>query len=401
MIVLQNFVKGANGYTLLLTMGEHDTLDMLPTAQKPFSPDYFAVSVDYGVPAPGSVAINYFTQENFMFVNGEWSKDSVPSVLEELTVTENNVYTPDAGVDGYDKVTVNVPQLDTSDATAAAADILAPKTAYVNGEKITGSLATESGAATPKAGAQIINPTAGKLFDKFTVAATPLDAATTVTAGTANKTVNPAAGNIGIASVTIAPTPSSAKTVTPTKDVQNVTPEDGQLLSGVTVNAIPAQYIVPTGSKSIVANGTVDVTNFASAEVAVPQLDTSDATAVATDILAPKTAYVNGTKVTGTLATQTKTATPTKTSQEVTPDAGNLLSKVTVAAIPAQYIIPTGSQTVTANGEVDVTALASVTVAVPNTVSELTITANGTYEAKAGEIGYSKIIVNVPTSAGE
>ena len=109
MITLQNFVKYPAGYVLLLTMGERDTTVMLPTAQKPFSPEYYPVSVDYGVPVEGSVAINYFTQENFMFVNGAWSKDSVPSVLEQLTAVENKVYTPGEGVDGYDKVTVNVP----------------------------------------------------------------------------------------------------------------------------------------------------------------------------------------------------------------------------------------------------------------------------------------------------
>lgn len=204
MITLQNFVKNANAYTLLLTMGEHDTADMLPTAQRPFSPEFYPVSVDYGVPAPGSVAINYFTQENFMFVNGAWGKDSVPSVLEQLTVTENNVYTPDEGVDGYDKVTVNVPQLDTSDATAIAGDILSPKTAYVNGQKVTGTLETQS------------------------------------------------------------------KTTTPTKASQTISPDAGKLLSSVTVNPIPDEYIIPTGSQTITTNGTVDVTNLASVVVNVP-----------------------------------------------------------------------------------------------------------------------------------
>ena len=240
MITLQNFVKNANEYTLLLTMGEHDTVDALPTARKPFSPEFYPVSVDYGVPAPGSVAINYFTQENFMFVNGAWGKDSVPSVLEQLTAVENKVYTPDTGVDGYNKVTVNVPQLDTSDATAAAEDILSPKTAYVNGAKVTGSLEK-----------------------------------------------------------------------------------------------------------------------------------------------------------------QTKTATPTKEEQTISPDAGKLLSSVTVNPIPAEYIIPTGSQTVATNGVVDVTNLASVTVEVPNKTSEITITANGVYDVKEGEIGYSKITVNVQAPSGE
>ena len=306
MITLQNFVKGVDGYTLLFTMGEKDTVDALPTANKPFSPENYPISVNYGVPAAGSVAINYFTQENFMFVNGAWGKDSVPSVLAQLTATENKVYVPDEGVDGYDKVTVNVPQLDTSDATAVAGDILSGKTAYAKDTKITGTLGTQTKTATPSSTSQTITPDSGKLLNGVVVEAAPLDAAQTVTAGTTAKTVSPTAGKLGIKSVTINPTPSSPKTVTPTEAAQNVSPEDGQLLSGVTVNAIPAKYIIPTGAKTITTNGTVDVKAFASA-----------------------------------------------------------------------------------------------TVNVPNKVSEITITANGEYVAKEGEIGYSKIIVNVAAPSGE
>ena len=124
------------------------------------------------------------------------------------------------------------------------------------------------------------------------------------------------------------------KTVTPTKSQQTVTPDSGKDgLSSVVVEAIPSQYIEPSGTKQIAENGTVDVKAFASAQVNVQP------------------------------ALQTKTVTPTKSQQTVTPDSGkDGLSSVVVEAIPSQYIVPEGSQQITENGTYDVTGKASVVV---------------------------------------
>ena len=306
MISLVNAKRNADSYTVLLMMEKSDTLDMLPNKERPLSPKYYRVMTNYGVPAMGSLAINYATQEQYIYGTDGWSEATPETILGILNAVENKTYLPEDGLDGYNKVVVEVPQLDTSDATAVAEDILTGKTAYVKDEKVTGTLGTQMKSAIPSSASQTITPDSGKLLSAVTVDAAPLDAAKTVTAGTTVQTVSPTAGKLGIKSVTINPTPSSAKTATPTKDSQTISPDTGKLLSSVTVDPIPDEYIVPAGSQTITTNGTVNVTN-----------------------------------------------------------------------------------------------LASVVVDVPNKTSEITITENGVYNVKTGEVGYSKITVNVQAPAGE
>ena len=63
------------------------------------------------------------------------------------------------------------------------------------------------------------------------------------------------------------------KTVTPTTSVQNVTADTAQgytALKKVVVNAIPSEYVIPTGNKAITANGTgIDVAQYATVSVNV------------------------------------------------------------------------------------------------------------------------------------
>lgn len=93
---------------------------------------------------------------------------------------------------------------------------------------------------------------------------------------------------------------SQTKTVTPTKAVQTVEADNGYYLSSVNVNPIPSEYVVANKTMTITTNGTHDVKEYSSVTVNVANIDTSDATATASDIAKGKTAYVNGVKVTGT-----------------------------------------------------------------------------------------------------
>lgn len=132
------------------------------------------------------------------------------------------------------------------------------------------------------------------------------------------------------------------RTVTPTKSQQNVTPAEGYFgLEGVTILPIPGMYQdvssvdaaaadVLAGKIIVLADGTVTAGKMPDNGAAKGTLD---ATTVTYTI--PK-GYHNGSgKVTITL--EEKSVTPTKSEQTVTPAAGKVLSKVTVAPIPNAY----------------------------------------------------------------
>ena len=91
---------------------------------------------------------------------------------------------------------------------------------------------------------------------------------------TANGKVTSDENYVGLKEVTVnvqtAPK-LQTKTVTPTKSQQNIAADSGyDGLSSVIVNAIPDNYVIPTGTVNITTNGTHDVSGKASVVVAVP-----------------------------------------------------------------------------------------------------------------------------------
>ena len=75
--------------------------------------------------------------------NGEVINSAASINLVDSNVTENGIYYPDTG-EAFKKVTVEVPQLDTSDANATAGDILLGKSGYVDGVKVNGAITSKS-----------------------------------------------------------------------------------------------------------------------------------------------------------------------------------------------------------------------------------------------------------------
>lgn len=166
-----------------------------------------------------------------------------------------------------------------------------------------------------------------------TVAAVPTQTKS-VTPTTSAQTVTPDSGKY-LSSVSVGAIATQTKEVTPTTSVQTVSPDNGKYLSSVSVRPIPSTYVkpatkkaattyTPTTSNQTIAAGTycsgtqtiVGDTDLVSGNIksganifgvagSESVVDTSDATATASDMASGVTAYVNGSKVPGNVTTIT------------------------------------------------------------------------------------------------
>lgn len=292
--------------------------------------DALATAID-GIINQGAVSANVKEGETYTipkgYHNGSGTVSGVSGggnyALQSKTATptkrQQNV-TPDEGYYGLSDVTISaIPDAyqDVSSTTATAGDVLTGKV-YVlaDGTVTTGTMPN--------------NGSVSRTLDVTTVSYT-------IPKGYHNGS--------GTVKITL-----ETKTVTPTKSSQEITPTSGKVLSKVTVDPIPDNYI-----------------------------DTTDADAVAGNILAGKTAYVGGVKVTGempnneavsktldattdnqsyivpvgyhsgtgtvNIVLEQKSVTPTKSAQTITPTQGKVLSSVSVSKIPDAYQDVTGVTT--------------------------------------------------------
>lgn len=297
------------------------------------------------------------------------AKTATPTKEEQSIVS-------DAGYYGLSGVTINpIPDAyqDVTDVDAAAGDVLTGKT-----------IVTANGTVT-----------AGTMQNRGAVNQT-------LTATTKSYTI-PSGYHNGSGKVQIV---TETQTATPSTSIQNITPTTGKLLEKVTVNPIPGNYGDAT-NKTITASDILvgktaigwNDTDKVATSITGTMADNGTVTKVLDATTGNQTQMIAAGKHSGSgsvsIVLETKSATPTTSTQNITPTTGKVLSKVTVNAIPGNFADISDANGVAANvledkivyGKDTTTGNAiKLTGTMPNngSVNPSALSAGGSYTIPAG-----------------
>lgn len=194
--------------------------------------------------------------------------------------------------------------IDTSDANATANDMAEDKTAYVNGEKITGTLTVtipDSVRISEKVKVGTLDTNLYNTYDDTIIRTNAgMCAKNTLIAEGAGLTSDKLVeGNtvLGVEGTAIE-LKGQTKSITPTINLQTITPDENYNgLTSVEVSAVTSDIDENIKAENIKSG--VEILGVTG--ILEEPIDTSDANATADDIVSPKTAYVNGEKITGAL----------------------------------------------------------------------------------------------------
>lgn len=238
-------------------------------------------TVSYTFTAPASnLQITVVNASNMYIVEDSSTTLITKNIIENGTYSASN-----DNADGYSQVIVNVPSggTDTSDATMTSGDqMLSGVTAYANGTKYTGTIATKTSSDLTASGATVTVP-AGFYASQVTKS---------VTSGTAG-TPTATKGTVSNNSISITPS------------VTNTTGYiTGETKTGTAVTVSASELV--SGTYSVTSSGTKDVTNYASISVA-----SGSATTPATTISVTPSISINSSGLITATASGTQSITPT------------------------------------------------------------------------------------------